>query len=46
MLDLFLVFKEISILFSTVAVSIYVYIPTDSAKGVPSLHTLSSIYCL
>ena len=36
-----LVFWGISILFSTVAVSIY--IPTNSVKGFPFLHTLSSI---
>ena len=41
---LFLVFKGISILFSIVAVSIY--IPTNSARVFPPLHTLSSIYCL
>ena len=40
---LFLVFKGLSILFSIVAVSIY--IPTSSARGFPFLHTLSSIYC-
>ena len=33
-----------SILFSIVAVSIY--IPTNSVGGFPFLHTLSSIYCL
>ena len=37
-------FLRISILSSIVAVS--VYIPTNSAKGFPFLHTLSSIYCL
>ena len=37
-------FKEISILFSIVIVS--VYISTNSAAGFPFLHTLSSIYCL
>ena len=41
---LFLVFEGIAILFSTVAVSIY--IPTDKARGFPSLHIFSSIYCL
>ena len=41
---LFLVFKGLSILFSIVAISIY--IPTNSARGFPFLHTLSSIYCL
>ena len=40
----FLVFKEISILRSTVAVSIYSH--TNSARGFPFLHILSSIYCL
>ena len=40
---LFLIFKGTSILFSIVAVPIY--IPTNSAGGFPSLHTLSSI-CL
>ena len=35
---------ETSILFSIVAVSIY--IPTNRARGFPFLHTLSSIYCL
>ena len=44
MIVLFLVFKEISILFSIVAVSIC--ISTNSAGGFPFLHTLSSIYCL
>ena len=34
-------FKGLSILFSIVAVSIY--IPTNSARGFPLLHTLSSI---
>ena len=41
---LFLVFNGVSILFSIAAVSIY--IPTNSARGFPFLHTLSSIYCL
>ena len=36
--------KGISVLFSIVAVSIY--IPTSSARGYPLLHTLSTIYCL
>ena len=36
---LFLIFKEISILFSIVAVSIY--IPTNSARASPFLHILS-----
>ena len=37
-------FPRIPILFSIVAVS--VYIPTSRARGFPFLHTLSSIYCL
>ena len=44
MVDVFLVFfffKEISILFSVKAVS--VYIPTNSVGGFPFLHILSSI---
>ena len=44
MVGLFLVFKAISILFSIVAVSIY--IPINSARGFPLLYTLSSIYCV
>ena len=36
-------FKE-SAVFSIVAV--LVYIPTNSVRGFPFLHTLSSIYCL
>ena len=44
MVVLFLVFKGISILFSIVAVS--VYIPTSSARGFPFLCMLFSIYCL
>ena len=44
MVDLFLVFKGLSILSSIVAVSIY--IPTNSARIFPFLHTVSSIYCL
>ena len=40
----FLFFLENSILFSIVAVPIY--IPTNTIGGFPSLHTLSSIYCL
>ena len=44
MVVLFLVFKGISILFSIVAVSIY--IPTSSARVFPFLHILSTIYCL
>ena len=42
MVVLLLFFKGTSILFSIVAVSIY--IPTNSTKGFPFLHTLSSIY--
>ena len=38
------VFKGISTLFSIVAV--LVCIPTNSVRGFPFLHTLSSIYCL
>ena len=41
MVVLFLVFKGISILFSIVAVSIY--IPTNSARGFPFLHILPTI---
>ena len=41
---LFLVSLGISILFSVVAVPIY--IPVNSVGGFPFLHTLSSIYCL
>ena len=44
MIVLFLVFQGTSILFSIVTVSIY--IPTNSARGFPFLHILSSIYCL
>ena len=40
----FPVFKGISTLFSIVAV--LVCIPTNSVRGFPFLHTLSSIYCL
>ena len=40
---LFLVFKVIPILFSTVAASVYV--PTNSGRGFSVLHILSSIYC-
>ena len=43
MVVLFVVFEGTSILFSIVAVSIY--IPTNSARVFPFLHTLSSIYC-
>ena len=41
---LFLIFKETSLLFSIVAVLIY--IPTSSEWGFPVLHTLLSIYYL
>ena len=41
---LFLVSLGISILFSIVAVPIY--IPTNHVGRFPFLHTLSSIYCL
>ena len=44
MVVLFLVFSGISILSSMEAISIY--IPTNSVRGFPFLHTLSSIYCL
>ena len=44
MVVLFLVFLGTSILFSIVAVSVYV--PNNSARGLPFLHTLSSIYSL
>ena len=40
----FFFFNEISILFSIMAV--LVYIPTNSAGGFPFLHILSCIYCL
>ena len=41
---LFLAFKDISILFSIVSVTIY--IPTICAREFPFLHILSSIHCL
>ena len=41
MVVLFLVFKGISTLFSLVAAPIY--IPTNSVRGFPFLHTLFSI---
>ena len=41
---LFAIFKGISTLYSIVAV--LVCIPTNSLRGFPLLHTLSSIYCL
>ena len=44
MVVLFLVVKGMSIPSSIVAVSIY--IPTNSARVSPFLHTLSRIYCL
>ena len=44
MVVLFLVFKYICILFPRVAISIY--IPTNSARGFPFLHILSSTYCI
>ena len=44
MVDLFLVFKGISILFSIMAVP--VYIPTNSAGRLLFIHIVSSIYCL
>ena len=44
MVTLFLVFKGTFILFSIVAIP--VYIPANSVGGFPSFHTLSSIYCL
>ena len=44
MVVLFLVFEGISILFSIVAVSIY--IPTNSARAFLFPHTLSNIYFL
>ena len=40
MVVLFLVFKKTSILFSTVA--IFIYISTNSARGLPFFHTLVS----
>ena len=44
MIDLFLVFKGISTLFSIMAIS--VYIPTSNVGGFSFFHILSSIYCL
>ena len=44
MVALFLVFKEISILSSRLAVPIY--IPSNNVGGFPLLYTLSSTYCL
>ena len=44
MVVLFLVFKGISKPSSILAVSIYV--PTNSERAFPFLHTFSSIYCL
>ena len=43
-IGLFLVFQGTSILFSIVAVPIY--ISTNSVGGFPFLHILSCIYCL
>ena len=43
MVVLFLVFKEISILFSIVAISIYM---PNSVRGFPFLHIFSRICCL
>ena len=43
MVALFLVFEGTSILFSTVATKNY--IPTNSVRGFPFLHTLSKIIC-
>ena len=43
MVVLFLAFKEISILFSIVAISVYI---PNSARGFPFLRILSSIYHL
>ena len=42
MVVLFIVFKEISVL----SVTVSIYIPTNSARVFPFLHTLSRIYCL
>ena len=44
MVVLLLIFKGVSISSSIMAVSIY--IPTNSARVFPFLHTLSSMYCL
>ena len=44
MVVLFLVFKGITITFSTVAISIHILINT--ARTYTSIHTLSSTYCL
>ena len=44
MVVLFLVFKGISTPSSILAVTIY--IPTNSARTFPFLHTLSNVYCL
>ena len=38
------IFKGFSILFSIMAISIY--IPTNNVGGLPFFHILSSIYCL
>ena len=44
MVGLFLIFKETSILFSIVAVPLYV--PTTCTRGLRFPHMLSSLYCL
>jgi len=44
MADLFLDFKRMTILFSIMALSIY--IPTNSVVGLPFSHIVSRIYCL
>ena len=44
MVVLLLVFKGTAILFSIMTLSVYT--PTNNARGVPFLHSLSSIYCL
>ena len=44
MVVLLLVFKGTAILFSIMTVSVYT--PTNSARGVPFPHSLSNIYCL
>ena len=44
MVALFLVIKETSLLISTVAIPTYIL--TSNVGELPSLHTLSIIYCL
>ena len=48
--DLFLIFKEISYCFyscySNLPVAVPIYIPTNTVRGLPSLHILCSIYDL